>query len=259
MLSKPYLNRFGGIERLFGQPGLERLHQANVLIVGLGGVGSWTAESLARSGVGSLSLMDYDEICITNTNRQIHTLSDTFGKLKIDVLSERLLAINPELKITKYSMRFDTDSVENVLSDRFDYVVDAIDTLKFKCLLLSKCYQRKIKIVCMGSSGGRVDPTMIKVSDLYQSGDDPLLQQTRKKLRRHFDMPDNRKKKRHIGIPSVYSTEPQILPFNETCTQGPLDCRTGFGSISFVTGAMGLHAASVVVRSIAHSITDLPD
>lgn len=249
-MENAYLNRFSGIERLYGHSGLNQLRQARVLIVGLGGVGSWTAESLARSGVGHLALMDYDEICISNTNRQLHTLDNTLGQMKIDVLAERLKIINPEISITKIPLRLDLDSVAGVLAEKYSVVVDAIDTLKFKCLLLSECRKLEIPVISVGSSGGRVDPTQIKVGDLYQTGNDPLLQQTRKKLRRHFDFPDNKKKKREIGIKCVYSVEPQRLAEGADVIQGPLDCRTGYGSISFVTGSMGLQAAALVVQSI---------
>ena len=250
MWTENFLDRFSGIQRLYGNHGLERLHQAHVLIVGLGGVGSWVAESLVRSGVGHITLMDYDEICISNTNRQIHTLSQTLGQLKIAALAERLKNINPDIQTELIPQRFDADTVELALKSPPTYVVDAIDTLKFKCLLLSECHRRKIPVVTVGSSGGRVDPAQIKVADLYQTGNDPLLQQTRKKLRRHFDFPDNKKKHREIGIQCVYSTENQRFPDGETSMKGPLDCKSGYGSISFVTGAMGFHAAALVVRSI---------
>jgi len=250
-LTPDYNARFIGVERLFGSQGLQRLRSAHVLIIGLGGVGSWVAESLVRSGVGQLTLMDYDEICVSNSNRQVHTLSSTLGRLKVSVLSERLNAINPEVQIHQVASRFDETTAELVLNQPITAVVDAIDSLKFKCLLLAKCKVKNIYVVSVGSSGGRADPTQIRVDDLYKTGNDPLLQQTRKKLRRHFDFPNNRKKRMTVGIPCVYSIEPQVHPPGcETPTRGPLNCGAGFGSVSFVTGTMGLHAASLVVRSI---------
>jgi tRNA threonylcarbamoyladenosine dehydratase len=250
--------RFSGLERLYGAQGVARLQRARVLVVGVGGVGSWAAEALARSGVGEIHLLDYDEICISNTNRQLHTTVDTLGGIKVRVLGDRLSRINPDAKIVLHPVRFDADQVERIFAIGFSAVIDAIDTLKFKCLLLSECRKRGVFVVTSGAAGGRVDPTQIRINDLYQTGNDPLLQQLRKKLRRHFGFPLNKKKKTVVGIPAVFSSEPQRLPEGLSCAAGPLDCRSGYGTAGFVTGSLGFGLASVVINTLTRTADRTP-
>lgn len=255
--------RFGGIARLYGIQGLKNLMRARVLVVGLGGVGSWAAESLARSGVGSITLVDLDDICITNTNRQLPAMSGQYGKLKIHVMRERILAINPECHVNSIEDFFTESTADAILDAPYDYVIDAIDSLNNKCLLVSKCHQRNIPIIITGGAAGKIDPSKIKLDDLGESLNDSLLFRLRKKLRRDFDFPSAAKytssKKQKFKIMCVYSPEEAIYPTPEggTCnipdpeSNLKLDCESGMGSVSHITALFGLMAAGHVVNTVA--------
>ena len=259
-LTADYMARFGGMGRLYGVAGLKRLAQAHVCVVGVGGVGSWTAEALARSGVGCLTLIDLDDICVNNTNRQLHTLVDTVGLQKVDVLKARILAINPECKVAAISEFFTSESASELLSGGFDYVVDAIDHLQNKALLIAFCKQLGVPIVVVGGAGGRTDATQFKVDDLSQSGSDGLLRQLRRALRKeHGFEPETR-----WDIPCVFSKEPAVYPTPDggVCDSPGslprsvrLDCASGFGAATFVTGTAGFMAAGVVVSHLANGTT----
>lgn len=255
-----YNYRFGGMLRLFGQAAADKLKGSHVAIVGIGGVGSWVAESLARSGVGYLTLIDFDEICVSNTNRQAHTLQSTVGQLKVNAMAERLKNIHPQITVHPISERFDADTAERLLKTKYNYIVDATDLIAQKCLLISRCRELSIPLVTTGSGGGRRDPTQIRINDLAFTHGDRLLQRTRKKLRQDHQFPRQRKKP--FGIAAVYSLEPAHYLQADGCTtqnpeqrpSRPLDCATGLGTASFFTGAMGFAAAYRVVSDICAKV-----
>lgn len=258
-----YQQRFGGIARLYGVQGLKNLLKARVLVVGLGGVGSWVAESLARSGVGSITMVDLDDICITNTNRQLPAMSGLYGKMKIHAMRERILGINPQCQIHAIEDFFTEKSAPAILDNQFDYVIDAIDSLQNKALLVACCRDRGLPILITGGCAGKIDPTLIRISDLGLSENDSLLFRLRKKLRREFGFPSAAKttsqKKQKFGITCVFSAEEPVYPTatGETCTipdaetNLKLDCETGMGSVSHITAVFGFMAAGHVINSIA--------
>jgi tRNA A37 threonylcarbamoyladenosine dehydratase len=247
--------RFSGIKRLFGTQGEERLHAAHVCVIGIGGVGSWAVEALARSGVGTLSLVDLDDVCISNVNRQLHAVTGEFGKPKVEVMAARAKLINPDVTLFPEQMLFTAGTAEVILSTKYDCVLDAIDDTAMKALLIARCCEKKIPIVTSGGAGGRRDPTAIRVNDLAQATHDRLLATLRKVLRTEHNFA--RDPRVSFGVPCVYSPEPQIFPASdgsvcETPEDGArrLDCHTGYGTATFVTGAFGFTAAAEVVKQI---------
>jgi len=239
--------RFGGLARLYGAAGLQRLLRASVCVVGLGGVGSWAAEALARSAVGHITLVDLDDVCLSNVNRQLHALDGAIGRPKVVVMAERLRAIHPACQVRAVAEFFTATTAEEILQTRFDFVVDAIDQVANKCLLIARCRQKEIPIVCAGGAGGRRDPAAVQVDDLARTGHDALLQQVRKKLREEHGFP--RDPKTPFGVSCVFSTEQAIPPAEGF--GGRVTCDNGYGTASFVTGTFGLVAASCVVSKIA--------
>src|SRR5512142_1701779 len=179
----PIAERFAGVDRLYGAGSAERLARLHVAVVGLGGVGSWAAEALARSGIGRLTLIDADEVCVSNTNRQSHAIAGAFGRAKVDVVAERLSAINPALVVEPIAQFLTSANLEALLARGYDAVLDACDSLKVKVEMIAFCRRRKIPIVVSGSAGGRRDPTLITARDLSRTEHDVLLGLVRKKLR----------------------------------------------------------------------------
>ena len=242
-------SRFAGIGRLYGAGSVERLSSVRVAVVGVGGVGSWAAEALARSGVGSLTLIDADEVCVSNASRQLHTLANTLGKPKVTVMAERLRGINPALKVEPVE-RFVTPATLAELLDRsFDLVLDACDAFRVKVEMTARCRRRKLPLIVSGSAGGRTDPTMIRVRDLSRTEHDALLGLMRRKLRQEFRFPSNRD--RYFGVPAVYSLENVRYPQADgsVCGTRPagteslkLDCGGGLGAATHVTGAFAFAA-----------------
>jgi tRNA threonylcarbamoyladenosine dehydratase len=252
--------RFGGIGRLFTNDGLERLRQAHVCVIGLGGVGSWAVEALARSGIGELTLIDLDDVCIGNTNRQLHALEGSFGKPKVEVLASRVLAINPDCVVHARHSFFLKSNAADLLNGHFTYVVDAIDSPARKCLLVALCQERRIPVICTGASAGRRDPTAVEVVDLAFSSHDRLLQEVRKKLRVRHGFPRG---DTPFGVECVLSREPiNYHQATANCPKAPksselrLDCDTGLGTATFVTGTFGFVAAARVVEKIASKKAD---
>lgn len=250
-----YEARFGGIRRLFGADGQERLCRAHVCIVGIGGVGSWAVEALARTGVGGLTLVDLDDVCISNVNRQLHAVTGEFGKPKVEVMAERVRAINPDCAVHPLHSLFTATTGEQILSTKYDAVLDAIDSPSLKALLIARCHAREIPIVTTGGAGGRRDPTALRVEDLARTTHDALLQATRKILRAEHGFPRGETK---FGVSCVYSPEAPVFPASDgtVCAKPEpgsnlrLDCRSGYGTACFVTGAFGFAAAARVVRII---------
>ncbi|MDB6128167.1 MAG: UBA/THIF-type binding protein, partial [Verrucomicrobia bacterium] len=203
-----YLDRFGGVGRLLGTAALERLRSAHVCVVGVGGVGSWTVEGLARSGVGALTLVDLDDVCVTNVNRQLPALDGQIGRPKVSVLAERVQAINPACRVTVLQEFFTKASADRMLGAPFDYVVDAIDRMSNKALLIGECRAMGRPVLTVGAAGGKRDATMIRAGDLGDAYSDELLRQVRKKLRRdHGFTSGTTKGKMHFGVRCVWSSE----------------------------------------------------
>lgn len=255
-----YFERFGGVGRLLGRAGLERLRAARVCVVGVGGVGSWTVEGLARSGVGALTLIDLDDVCVTNVNRQLPALDGQIGRPKVDVLAERIRVINPGCAVEAVTEFFTEASAERLLATRFDFVVDAIDRMSHKALVIGEATKRGMNVLTVGGAGGKRDATQVRTGDLGEAWGDELLRQVRKKLRRDHGFPAGEQKGRmHWGVRCVWSSEAQVFPWADgTCAAEPepgselaLDCESGFGTAAFVTGAFGLAAAGEVVRVLA--------
>jgi tRNA A37 threonylcarbamoyladenosine dehydratase len=262
-----YNQRFGGMARLYGVVGLKNLLKANVLVVGLGGVGSWAAEALARSGVGSITIVDLDDICITNTNRQLPAMNGNFGKLKVEVVKERLLAINPQCEVLAIANFFTENTAESILDKKFDYVIDAIDSLTNKALLTARCLEKNLPIIVTGGTAGKINPTLIKISDLSLSDNDSLLFRLRRKLRKEEVLPkvpmeksSSTKNRKKLNITCVFSSEEPVYPTKEggVChipdseTNLKMDCETGMGSVAHITGLFGLVSAGHVINAIAH-------
>ena len=250
-----YYTRFSGIARLYGEAGLGRLRQAHVCVVGVGGVGSWAVEALARTGVGALTLIDLDEVCLSNTNRQLPALTREVGKSKVEVLAERVAAINPECRIVPVLEFFTAANAERLLAGAFDFVFDAIDNVTNKCLLIAAARGRSIPLITAGGAGGRQDPAGVKIADLAFSTHDPLLQQVRRKLRSEHGFPLD--PRQPFGMDSVFSTELPVYPQPDgtVCAARPegnlrLTCESGYGTATFVTGAFGFAAAAHIVRRL---------
>ncbi len=256
--------RFDRAARLFTEPGLHTLMESRVVVFGMGGVGSFAAEALARSAVGELVLVDFDDVCVTNANRQLHALRGNIGKPKVEVMAERLRAINPTAEVTPIARFYEAGSSDELLAGRIDHVVDAIDNLTAKAHLVATCLSRKIPIVSSMGAAARLDPTRIRVADLTETERDPFARALRKLLRREHGFAIERG--RALGVDAVYSDEqprdPAPVSYDEgkgfVCVcpnkdNGMHTCERRSridGSASFVTGAFGLAAASVVVRRL---------
>ena len=255
--------RFGGIARLYGESALTSFKQAHVCVIGVGGVGSWAVEGLARSAIGKITMIDLDHLSESNVNRQLHALTDTLGKSKVDALAERIAQINPYCVVTRIEEFIDPDNVATLIQGgQFDYVIDAIDNTRAKTALVVHCRANHIPLVTIGSAGGQVDPTRIAVCDLSRTEQEPLLARVRKRLRRLHGFPRGTKNK--FGIDAVYSTEPVRHPelcstddetnseMNSEINEGlnGLNC-AGYGSAVVVTASFGFVAAGLVLRKLA--------
>ena len=250
--------RFGGIARLYGENALQCFQQSHICVIGIGGVGSWAAEALARSGIGQLTLIDMDDVCVTNTNRQIHALQGNVGKLKTEVMAERIRLINPDCQIHIIDDFITEENLQEYVNNRFDFVVDAIDSLRAKVALLAYCKRQKIPLITTGGAGGQMDPTKIAITDLAKTTQDPLAAKVRADLRRKFGFSRDPKKK--FGIPCVYSTEQLTYPDGAggTCSAKAssdgnmkMDCASGFGATTVVTATFGFVAVSYVLKKLA--------
>lgn len=257
LASKPLDPRFAGIARLYGIDALARLQRAHVAVIGLGGVGSWAAEALARSGIGALTLIDGDDICLSNTNRQIHALHGAYGQLKVAALAARLQAINPALRLDPQARFLTSATLETLGQGGFDYVLDCCDAFRVKVETIAWCRRRKLPLLVLGSAGGRIDPTLIRVRDLARTEHDALLSLIRKKLREEFGFP--RGPKRYFGVPAVYSLENVRYPDADggvcqakpaTLESGRLDCGGGLGAATHVTGAFAFVAVGELIRRL---------
>ncbi|MFT7675442.1 MAG: tRNA A37 threonylcarbamoyladenosine dehydratase [Gammaproteobacteria bacterium] len=260
MLTQEYRSRFGGLARVLGADALPRLQTAHFCIVGIGGVGSWAAEAAARSGIGNITLIDHDDIEPSNTNRQIHSLNNTMGQSKVEVLAERICQINPECVCYPVDDLVTRASLEKFNFKQFDYVIEAIDHVSHKLSLMHYCRRHKIRIVSTGGAGGLTDPTAITVSDLTQSYNDPLLAKVRLTLRQQLGY--SRNPKRRFGLDCVFSTEQPMYPAVDggishakpgSDERTTLDCNTGIGSFVGVTASFGFTAFSHAINKYLKS------
>jgi tRNA threonylcarbamoyladenosine dehydratase len=243
MTSPDLTRRFGGIARLYGEAALARLAAAHVCVIGVGGVGSWAVEALARSGVGRLTLIDLDHVAESNINRQIHAQESTLGHAKVLAMKERIAGINPTCEVATIEEFVTVDNVVTLLPG-CDCIVDAIDQVRPKAALIAHCRAREIPLVTTGAAGGKTDPAMIRVDDLSRTTQDPLVASLRSTLRRDHGFP--RDPKARFGVDCVYSIEPIRRPTTaDFCATGPagLSC-AGYGSSVCVTAGFGFAAAS---------------
>ncbi len=255
LLESDYLDRFSGIGRLYGSSALTRLREAHFAVIGIGGVGTWAAEALARTGVGRITLIDFDEVCITNVNRQLHALDGTIGRPKVDAMAERIRLISPECDVCAVPEFFTPGSADHLLLPAYDVIVDAIDNVTHKALLVSLCVRRDIPLVVCGGAGGKRDPSTLRGSDLARATNDALLKKLRKLLRRDHAFPEEATK-RDFGVRAVYLDEKTVFPWADgtvCATPEPgvalrLNCESGFGTATFVTGAIGFGAAAEAVK-----------
>jgi tRNA A37 threonylcarbamoyladenosine dehydratase len=257
--------RFGGVARLYGAPALDAFERAHVAVIGIGGVGSWVAEALARSAIGTLTLIDLDNVAESNTNRQIHALDGNYGKPKVEAMAERIKLINPDCDVRLVEDFVEPSNFDALLGSGFDYVVDAIDSVRTKTALIAWCVEHRVPLITVGGAGGQLDPTRIRIDDLALTIQDPLLSKVRGQLRKHYGFP--RGPKARFKVSAVYSDEPLIYPEAAVCDvdneaehvttspghQGPvgLNC-AGFGSSVCVTASFGFAAAGYVLRAMAH-------
>jgi len=249
--------RFGGTKRLYGQDAVAKLAKSHVCVVGIGGVGSWAAEALARSAIGEITLIDLDDICVSNVNRQIHALSGTIGQSKVEVMAQRIRAINPDCKVNEIEDFIEADNLSELITKDFDYVIDAIDSIHAKVSLVAYCKRYKIKIITVGGAGGQTDPTQIQVCDLAKTFNDPLAAKVRNELRRHHNF--TRNLKRRFQVECVFSTEQLSYPQADgsVCAQKPtadgpmkMDCASGFGAATVVTASFGFVAVAQVIKKL---------
>lgn len=257
VLSDAWRQRFGGIARLYGQPALQLFADAHICVVGIGGVGSWAAEALARSGIGAMTLIDMDDVCVTNTNRQIHALKNSVGQAKTEVMAARIREINPECRVTCIDDFMTTDNTAELLDQGFSYVIDAIDSIRPKAALLAWCRRHKVPLITTGGAGGQIDPTQIQVADLAKTIQDPLAAKLRERLKSDFNIVKNSKGK--LGIDCVFSTEALMYPqpdgsvcASRSTAEGPkrMDCASGFGAVTMVTATFGFVAVAHVLKKM---------
>ncbi len=261
-----YFLRFGGISRLYGRHGATILQQAHFCVVGIGGVGSWAAEALARNGVGQITLIDLDDICVTNINRQIHALTDTVGESKVEIMSVRIKQINPDCQVNTIEDFVTSENLNKIMAVHYDYVIDAIDSVDIKTRLIAHCKRKKMPIITIGGAGGQVDPSKIAISDLSKTYQDPLLAKVKNQLRREFNFPRAdiaKASKRKFAIDAVFSTEQLRYPndLGEVCLAKPdtsnasnsamrLDCSGGFGATTHVTATFAFFAVGRAIDKL---------
>jgi tRNA A37 threonylcarbamoyladenosine dehydratase len=258
--SPDYERRFSGVRRLYGEQGLAKLQAAHACIIGIGGVGSWAVEALARSAVGHITLIDLDNIAESNVNRQLHAIDGIFGMAKVTAMAQRIKAINPACVVQEIEEFVTPENVAEMLNSGFDMVLDAIDDARAKVAIAAYCKKNNIQLVTVGGAGGRLDPTKIKQGDLSQVVGDRLLAKVRNQLRRDHGFPKSptsaKKSAAKFGITAIFSDE-QVLQPNaeieqscevETAITG-LNC-AGYGSSVCVTAPFGMAAAAIVLNQL---------
>lgn len=254
--------RFDRMERLVGPEAMAKLRKAHVMVIGCGGVGSWAAEAAARAAVGRITVVDFDTVCIRNFNRQLQALSGMIGKPKALLLADRLRLVNPEARIDGVANYFNDETCGELMTEKPDYVIDAIDHITSKCFLIGYCRENSIPMIVSTGSGGRLDPTQVRVMDLGQTELDPLARAVRQILRDKYDFP----RKGKFGVDAVCTLEPAQKPHEsaaltdckagDLCPQGGNDFQSCtkksvvLGTAGFVTGTFGMVCASAAVRHI---------
>lgn len=255
MVEVDFERRFGGVKRLYGDAGLNKLNAAHIVVIGIGGVGSWAAEALARNAVGNITLIDLDNIAESNVNRQLHAVDGAFGKAKVSAMHERILSINPMCKVHEIEDFITSANIAALLNFKCDMIVDCIDDAQAKIALADFCKRNHTPLIMAGSAGGRLDPTRTQVADLAHVTGDRLLSKVRNQLRRDYDFPkaSNAKKSAKFGIDCVYSDEQAIKPeaaceADSSAITG-LNC-AGYGSSVCVTAPFGFTAAQLAIKKI---------
>ena len=258
--SPDYERRFSGVRRLYGQEGLAKLKRASVCVIGIGGVGSWAVEALARSAVGYITLIDLDNIAESNVNRQLHAIDGAFGMAKVTAMAQRIKAINPACVVKEIEDFVTPENVAQMLNDGFDMVLDAIDDAKAKVAIVAYCKESNIPLVTVGGAGGRLDPTKIKQGDLSQVVGDRLLAKVRNQLRREHGFPkastSHKKSAVNFGITALYSDEQVMQPSSDIEAGCEVDAAVtglncaGYGSSVCVTAPFGMAASSIVLNHI---------
>lgn len=263
--------RFGGVERLYGKTALSNFKKAHVIVIGIGGVGSWAVEALARNALGKLTLIDMDVVAESNINRQLPALTSTLGRNKIEVMADRIREINPDCEIRLIDNYINQDNFsqligegkgkdpDNSVGSNVDYIIDCIDNSRIKAALIAWCKRRKIKVITVGGAGGQTDPRLITVADLSKTKHDPLLSKTRKILRKNYGFSSNNK--RRFAVPCVFSSEhlKYVTPSGEMSNHKPesstqtndLSCAGGIGSSVMVTASFAFIAVSYVLEKLA--------
>ena len=242
--------RFGGIGRLYTPEGLAKLRQSHICVIGIGGVGSWAVEALARSGIGKITMIDMDDICVTNINRQIHALTSTVATLKTEAMKTRIAEINPECQVEIIDDFISPDNLADYLNRGYDYVIDAIDSVKTKAALIAYCKRNKIRLITTGGAGGQADPSQIQIADLSKTIQDPLASKVRSLLRKEYHFSQNPKRK--FGVDCVFSTQPLIFPkMGEGCEiSATMNCANGFGAVTIVTATFAFFAVGRVIDKL---------
>ncbi|OGS12362.1 MAG: hypothetical protein A2234_07725 [Elusimicrobia bacterium RIFOXYA2_FULL_58_8] len=262
--------RFDRMARLVGPDAIARLKASHVMVIGCGGVGSWAAEAVARAAVGRITLIDFDTVCIRNFNRQLQALSGMIGKPKAPLLAERLRLINPEARVDGIANYFNDTTCAALMKERPDFVIDAIDHVTSKCFLINYCRATKLPLIVSTGSGGRLDPTQVRVMDLGRTEIDPLARAVRQILREKYNFP----KKGDFGIQAACTLELPLKP-HEALEQ--TDCKAGclcpqgenefqsctkksvvMGTAGFVTGAFGMACAAAAVKHLCAGPAPLP-
>lgn len=254
-----WTERFGGVDRLYGRGALRTFSRAHIAVIGLGGVGSWSVEALARSGVGRLTLIDADDLCVSNTNRQLPALAGQYGRGKADAMAERCRAINPAIAVDTIPNFLTPGNLDDLLGRGYDLVLDACDSFRTKVEAIAWCRRHKLPLIVVGAAGGRRDPTLVRVRDLSRTEHDAMLALIRKKLRGEFNFPKN--PQRYFGVPAIYSLENVQYPQADgsVCGLRPklgadaalkLDCGAGLGAATHITGAFAFAAAGKALEML---------
>lgn len=249
-------DRFAGVERVYGQAASTQFQHHHVAVIGLGGVGSWAVEALARSGVGGLTLIDLDDVCVTNINRQLPALTSTVGQLKTEVLAQRVRDINPACQVRVIDDFLARENLDDYLGTPVTAVLDAIDSVQVKAALIAWCKRRKLPLVTCGGAGGQVDPSKVTSTDLAKATQDPLLAKVRSMLRRDYHF--SRNPARSFGVKAVYSTEQLRYPQGDGSWSHAkpgagsmrMDCATGFGAAMPVTCTFAMHAVALLLDKL---------
>jgi len=255
-IPQDFQRRFGGVARVYGESSLECFTQAHIIVIGIGGVGSWVVEALARNAIGKLTLIDMDVIAESNINRQLPALSTTLGRDKTTVMKERVLNINEACKVRTIDDFLTEENISQLIDENADYVIDCIDNSRIKAALIAWCKRNKLPIITIGGAGGQIDPEKIKVADLSRTEHDPLLSKTRKLLRQQYNFATN--PKRRFGVACAFSTEHLRYPSDggKTTQDKPgdkstnLSCAGGIGSSVMVTATFGFVTVAFVLKKI---------